>query len=133
MIDCGNLVEGYLTGIKVHQKEKKANLFLQETTGQNWVLTAIDVSELMVLQMCMQNIIDRISFWSSSNNDSDYRSKIFSLVCGKFAEEGDDLYLPSINKAVEMIQRGDALLIELEPVYGALVLILARDMSIAKE
>lgn len=132
MLDFNKFVEGHLTGIKVYQTEKRAVLFLQEPAGRSWVLTATDVSEFMILQMRMQNIIDRISFWDASSNDVDYRSKLFSLMYGKFVEEKDDLNLPLINQAIETIRRGDAVLVELEPVYGALVLILARGVSLAE-
>lgn len=130
MLDFSKFVEGHLTGLMVYQTEKRATLFLQEATGKNWVLTATDVSEFITLQMRMQNIIDRISIWDASNDEVDYRGKIFPLIHGKFVEEKDDLNSPVINQTIETIRRGDAVLVELEPVYGALVLILAREVSL---
>lgn len=132
MHDLNKFVEGYLTGVNVFKQEKKIILSLQEATGTRWALTASDVSEFMVLQMRMQNIIDRISIWDISSNDFDYRSKLFSLINGKFAEENDDLNAPVITQFVESIRRGDAVLIELEPVYGAIVLIFTRNFSFSK-
>jgi hypothetical protein len=133
MLDLSKFVEGHLIGVKVCQAEKRACLFLQEATGKNWILTATDVAELMILQMCMQNIIDRISIWDASSNDADYRSKLFSLFHGTFAEEKTDFNLPVINRAVETVRRGGAVLIEVEPVYGALVLILAKEIFLVEE
>ena len=132
MLDFSKFVEGYLIGVKVFQTEKRVAIFLQEVTGKNWMLTAKGVSEFMILQMCMQNIIDRISIWDISSDEVDYRSKIFSLIQGRFAEEKDDLNLPLINQAIDRIRRGDVILIELEPVYGALVLILASEVCLAE-
>ena len=132
MPDWNKFVEGHLIGIKVYQADKVAVLSLQEPAGKGWLLTATEVSEFMVLQMRMQNIIDRISIWNATSNDIDYRSKLYSLIHGKSVEGKDDLNSPVINKAVETIQRGDAVLIELEPVYGALVLILAKEVSLTE-
>lgn len=128
MLDFNKFVEGHLTGVTVSQTEKRVVLLLQDSTGKNWALTATDVSEFMILQMSMQNIIDRISVWDASSSDIEYRRKIFSLMYGKFAEEKDDLNLPLINRVIETIRCGDAILVELEPVYGALVLMLAREL-----
>lgn len=133
MLDFSKFVEGHLIGVKVYQAEKRAALCLREATGKSWVLTATDVFEFMILQMCMQNIIDRISLWDSSSDEVDYRGKLFSLIHGKFVEEKDNLHSPLIDQKIEMIRRGDAVLVELEPVYGALVLILARKVSLVED
>lgn len=132
MPDWNKFVEGHLIGIKVYQTDKVVVLSLQEPAGKGWMLTATEVSEFMVLQMRMQNIIDRVSFWNTTSNDIDYRSKLYSLIHGKYVEGKDDLNSPVITKAVETIRRGDAVLIELEPVYGAHVLILAKEASLTE-
>ena len=133
MLDFSKFVEGHLVGVKVYQAEKRVVLSLKEATGKSWILTATDVSEFMILQMCMQNIIDRISIWDASSEEEDYRNKIFSLIHGKFEGEKDDFSSPLINQTIEAIRRGEAMLVELEPVYGALVLILAKEVFLDVE
>ncbi|MES2740068.1 MAG: hypothetical protein V4754_03850 [Pseudomonadota bacterium] len=133
MLDFNKFVEGHLTGIKVYQEENRAELFLQETTGRKWVLNATDVSELMILQMRMQNIIFRIVIWDLNSNEEEYKGKIFSLIHGKFETGKDHLSSPVINAKIDMIRRGEAVLLELEPVYGALVLIIAKQVLLDSE
>lgn len=129
---CNKFIEGYLTGIAVDQLEKKIELSLQEPTGRCWVLTATNVSEFMVLQMRMQNIIDRISIWDSSSSDTDYRDKVFCLFHGKFANEKDDFNSPLISRTIEAIKHGNEILLELDPVYGAIVLMLIKQKNIER-
>lgn len=132
MIDFSKFVEGYLISVTVYRKEKKVCFWLQEVAGDNWLLTAFEVSEIMVLQMCMQNIIDRISIWDASSNDVDYCDKLYSLFTGKLPED-NDMNLPSIKSAVQSIKSGELFLLEIEPVYGAIVLALTKDVSLLKQ
>lgn len=85
----------------------------------------------MVLQMCMQNIIDRISIWDASSNIADYGDKLYSLFTGKLPDS-IDMSLPSIKSAIVSIQSGELSLVEIEPVYGAIVLILASEVSLSE-
>ncbi|MFM0607125.1 hypothetical protein PQR05_21605 [Paraburkholderia sediminicola] len=132
MLDLSKFVEAYLMGIEVDRVERKVVLSIKEPAGKGWILVATGVSELMVLQMCMQNIIDRISVWTGSAVDADCRERVFSLLSGRYATDRDDMESPLINRTVDAIQRGDSMLIELEPVYGASVLMLASGLSVAE-
>lgn len=132
MLDLSKFVEAYLMSIEVDRIERKVKLSIREPDGTGWILAATGVSELMVLQMRMQNIIDRISVWTESAVDADCRERVFSLLSGRSATDRDDMESPLINRTVDEIQRGDSMLIELEPVYGASVLMLASGLSVAE-
>ena len=125
MSDFDKLVEGYLNGVSVCKEERTVKLSLREPTGKNWTLTASDVSEMMVLEMRMQNIIDRIVIRDKSSKDCNYRDDVFLLVNGRAAGVDDDLNSRSINEIIDTINSGDAVLFKLEPVYGAIVIFLA--------
>lgn len=131
MLDLSKFVEGYLTGVTVYREEKKVCLSLQEVDGKKWLLTAFDVAEFMVLQMCMQNIIDRISIWDAATDVEAYVEKLYSLFTGKLSDN-NDMNMPSIEAAVQSIKSGEVFLLELEPVYGAIVLILTKNISFSE-
>ena len=130
MLDFSKFTEGHLTGLKVYQVEKRANLFLQEATGENWFLSVTEVVEFMTLQMRMQNIIDRICMWDAASDELEYQDKIFTLIHGKYVGENDDISSQVIIQTIDIIRRGEGVLIELLPVYGAHILIFAKSVSL---
>jgi hypothetical protein len=132
MIEFNKFVEGYLTSVLVYRKERKVCFSLQEVAGTNWILTASGVTELMVLQMRLQNIIDRISIWNASSDVSDYGDKLLSLFIGTLSED-NNMDMPLVKNAAQSIKSGELFLLEIEPVYGAIVLALVKDLSILKQ
>lgn len=129
MSDFDKLVEGYLEGVFVCREKRTVKLSLREPSGKSWALTASDVSEIMVLEMRMQNIIDQIVIRDKLSKDCNYRDDIFLLINGRSAGVNDDLNSQSINEIIDIITSGDAVLFKLEPVYGAIVLFLAGSVQ----
>ncbi len=130
MQNLEKFIECYITGIVIDRVNKFVIISIQDSKGENWTLEGVDVADFMVLQMSMVNIIDRISIWNHLSNIDEYRNKVFALLNGKIPAEAINLDSPLINQIVEKIKLEEFILIEFEPVYGALVLMLAKTFTI---
>lgn len=125
--DLDRFIEAFFDGIKVNHEDKEVSLFLRDHDGMKWILMAEDVSDCMVFQMNILNIIDRITFWDDSSNEKYYIDQLFCLYCGYYIEEEEKVNkFPFIREYIKKIKCNEAFLIELEPVYGANVLVLAK-------
>jgi hypothetical protein len=119
-------VETYFDGIKLNHENKEVYLFLRDHNAVRWVLMAEGVSDCMVLQMRTLNIIDRITFWDVSSNEESYIDKLFCLHKGYYPGEKDKRDFLFITGSIEKIKHDEMFLMELEPVFGANVLVLAK-------
>ena len=129
------LVEVMIRGISVAKGTGGRSVLvnMEDNDGNVWILTASEVSELLVEEMRLQNIIEQIVLFDGSAVDSeDARKKIFFLLRGKYPESKDDLAWDGVEKAVADISNGKTCLLEIAPVYGAYVLLIARAISLEK-
>lgn len=118
-VSIESLAEGQNVHIRILDHEKN-----------RWILTATAVNAFSLNDMCLQNIIDHISLYDMSNVDSDIEGiqrKIFFLLQGRFPVAEDELILKeSIERIFKDIRESRSLLLEIEPVCGAEVLLLAK-------
>lgn len=131
MGELDRFVEGKIISVRLNEVEKKVTILLNEPGGGAWSLVAVNVFDLMVLQMRMQNIIDRISVWTSGDDPIDYRDKLFVLFGGG-ERENQMCNVESVEREVGFIQGGGKILLEFEPVFGAIVLVLATELVLEK-
>lgn len=130
-MDWSNFVEGYLTGIAVSDGKKIVDISLRDASGQSFILRLVDVDRFVTYEMREKNIIDRINLWGQHSEEKDFREVLSSLVSGKMDGTFEKEFLPLIDHEVESIRRGEKLLLEIEPVFGAYVIALAHNVSVS--
>jgi len=129
--DTGRFVEAKLTGVTANQKKRCVDLFITDTSSQNWHLVANEVQDFMVIEMRLQNIIDRMILWGSSD-EIECRRRLFCMLYGYRPSAEDNMYLPTINNNFMALKQEGYHLLEIEPVFGALIFILAKHLQIEK-
>jgi hypothetical protein len=132
MSDWSEFVEGYLTGVVLRDKDKAVDIYLSDCSHRKHTLTAFGVKEMRVWEMRQKNIIDRISLWNSSSCESEYQERISFLLYGEQSDKNrvSPLRKVAVENAIQSIRDGSMILMEIEPVYGALVLIQAERVTI---
>ena len=137
MEELSNFVEGYVTGIFVTNLSsvgRAVSIFLLDRDRDNFVLKAEGVEKFIANEMREQNIIDRINVWNAKSDENSFRQILTTLISGKSEyEKLDDAFLPLIDQHIGAVRDGKKILIEIEPVYGVSVIILARNVSLTKQ
>ncbi len=64
------------------------------------------------------------------SDPADYRETLTGLLTGPEADLSDPAWTPVLARSFDAIQRGDQVLMALEPVFGAGVMILAARVSV---
>ena len=131
MVDFDRFVEGHITTIETNDQAKSVCIEITDRYGKKARLVASGVREVVAIEMRLQNIIDRISVWNSASKDSLYRESLHLLICGTLSVRSDDLNSPIIDTVVDSIKRGELIFLEIEPVYGALILLTGKEVSIS--
>ena len=113
--------DGVLIRILDHEKKR-------------WELTASRVRYFLLTDMCLQNIIESIGVVDEFTVDAEFeatREKIFFLLQGRYPEAKDELVMKDfIEKILKDIRTSQCLLLEIKPVYGAYVLLIASHVSL---
>lgn len=129
------LIECKINGISVVEKMDGQSVLvsIEDNDRNAWILTASAVGDLIVEEMRLQNIIEQISMFEGPAVDNeDARRKIFFLLRGKYPESKIDLVWGGVEKVVADISVGNCFLLEIEPVYGAYVLMIAQSISLER-
>lgn len=128
-------VEGRLAGVILRDQDNAVDIYISNRLRQKYTLTARGLKELRVWEMRHKNIIDRISLWDASSPETEYKERLAFLIYGAQEEKnkGAPESMAALAEAIESIRAGNAVLVEMEPVYGALILILAESVVISPE
>ena len=132
-MDFDAFVECRINTVSVVETEKGTNVLvdIEDHEKKHWLLTASVVSDFVLKEMRLQNIIDRINLLDKNNiGDKESREKIFYLLRGKLPESEDELTWEGVEKIIRDIQESKSILLEIEAVYGASVLLVAKDISL---
>ena len=131
MINFDKFVEGYLTGVVISDCKKNVSITLVDVEKNTSILELVKVTELMVVQFCMQNIIERISIWTGGSNRKDYENMLYTLTHAKIREDNDSVNLLAIdNIAKELEVDTNKKLIVIEPIYGALLISICEGFNL---
>ncbi|WP_026096991.1 hypothetical protein, partial [Ideonella sp. B508-1] len=90
------------------------------------------VDDLVVNEMRLSNIVDRVNRFNANDiqeEGSEVMSRLFFLMRGE-EPEPSDLEWPALQEKRASIRAGKLSLLEVEPVYGATILILAKDFRL---
>lgn len=95
-------------------------------------IVATGVDDFVVNEMRLSNIIDRVSRFNVSdvkNESAEIARCLFFLMRG-IEPSPSDLKWPPLLKKLAQVYEGTLCLLEIEPVFGARILILAEDFRL---
>lgn len=115
---------------------KKVLFCILDHNKNKWELCADDVKYFLLNGMCLQNLIESINLYKTSNINEcleDVRSKVFYLLQGRYPEAQDEEFLREVvEKKIDDIKASTSLLLEIQPVYGAYILLMTSGISITQ-
>lgn len=123
-------VEAFVRGLAVDPLTNKAEVHLMDHQRQSFILMAAGVHSVFATEILLNNIIDRISIWDSSCPQQEYFDDLWMLLCGDMDGKGDPARQVRVQSALQDMKEGGLQLLKVEPVYGALVLILGSSYEV---
>jgi hypothetical protein len=129
MDDWNTLVESTIDAIYVDAatKEVVIEITCAWAVAERKRLVATGVDEFVVTQMRIYNIVDRANQFNAVNfnkNSTEIARRVFVLIRGREPNQ-EDLEWPVLKDKLARLQGGSLSLLEIEPVYGATITILA--------
>lgn len=134
MNSWGVLVESTIDSVHVNALNKEIRINVTcacEGKGRQQII-ATGVDDFVVSEMRISNIIDRVNRFDGDDldrSDSDTSKRLFFLMRGK-APSFSELEWDVLQKKLSYIRDGKLSLLEIEPVYGATIIILAKSFSL---
>jgi hypothetical protein len=128
-MDFSNCVEGHLTGISVDEELKTIDFSIRLQAGGVVALKARDVTQFVANEFREKNIIDRINVWNQESKVDSFQHHLLELVTGRTDAVIDGAFASIFEGQLKAISAGEKVLVEIEPVYGARALILAKSLS----
>lgn len=129
-----SLVEATIDAIHVDvaNKEVRIELTCAWQSKDRKRIVANGVDDVVVNEMRLSNIVDRVSRFAAedfADDGDEVASRLFYLMRGK-EPSPSDLEWPLLREKLARIQCGALGLLEIEPVHGATILVLAEDFRL---
>lgn len=128
------LVESTIESIHTDSKNKR--VYIQLTCvwegGGRRRLSAVGVDDFFANEMRLSNVVEQVKIFDSTCNevsDAELADRLFFLMRGKELTPPDLEWSQLLNK-MSRIRSGELVLLEVEPIYGVSVLILAEEVWI---
>lgn len=128
MKNLDRFTEAKLTGIQVMGDPRTLTLTLIDTAGILFSWEAHGVHRLIVSEFRESNIVDNLTIWDSNSDPSIYRDALMVLVNGKLSQSKNLDQERIIAKEIDSIVSGRHIFAELEAVYGAQILVIAKEI-----
>lgn len=124
------LVEATIDAIRVDPSKKEICIEVTCAWGakERKRIVATGVDDFVVNEMRLSNVVDRVSLVNAKdvkNDDKGVSRRLFFLMRGK-EPAPLDLEWAALKEKLERMHDGRLSLLEMEPVYGATVIILAE-------
>ena len=137
-MDFGSLVESMIYGISISKQPGEyssskhiVSIDIEDNYKNRWSLTATGVSDLCIKSLCIQNIIHEVYLFEGVSSDcDDVRNKIHFLLDAGDQSNKNDWVWKLVEQFVTSISAGQACLLEIEPVCGAYILMIAESISL---
>lgn len=134
MDDWKTLVESTIEAIHVDSKNKAVVI---EVTcvwedKERKRIVALGVDDFVVNEMRLSNVVDQVRRFGAvdlNGGESEITRRLFVLMRGKKPSQ-TDLEWPVLKEKLARIREGSLGLLEIEPVYGAKITILATDFRL---
>jgi hypothetical protein len=129
-----SLVEAVIDAVHVDLKNKKVRVELTCAWNDKdrLAIVASGVDDFLVNEMRLSNIVDRVSRFDADSIEAEDKTvarRLFLLMQGR-EPDASDLESPLLKEKLRCIQNGSLGLLEIEPVYGATILVLAENFKI---
>ena len=139
VVNFDNFLECEFDSVSVISTSEGSGVLIRilDHEKKRWELTASSVCYFVLNGMCLQNVIERIWICDASNLVETFevvREKIFFLLQGRYPEAKDELVLKDVIEGIlKRIMASQCLMLEITPVYGAYVLLIANRVSLHQE
>jgi len=131
MKDIERFVEAHFLGVDISEALRTVKLTFREPSGRYFFLSAFGLHRLLISEYRETNIVDRLNFWDSSAAPENYRNALCSLVSGDHDWQRNN-WIQVIEMETKAVRYGTRIFIEIEAVYGAQVLMLAKSIGISE-
>lgn len=128
MSDYAKFVDSHLTSIRCYEKEKRVEFAFALPSGADCLLAVDGVDRMLIHEMREQNIVESVEVYDGTCSEDDLRWAVEMLTTpgGKV----DPIpFAPVIRSVMDRIAMGEQVLLAITPVYGAMVLALAAQVS----
>lgn len=132
MDDWDALTEATIDAIRVEptKKEIRIDVTCRWEGERRKQIVAQGADDFVVNEMRLSNIIDRITRLEvGAGQDAETTRRLFYLMRGR-EPDVSELQWPALLEKLDRLRAGSLTLFELEPVYGATVLILAESIQL---
>ena len=123
-------VEGFIKGLHFDQEHRVAEVFLATTQGDRFVLRATEAQAFLATDVLLNNIVDRIHVWDYSSSTDDYLDDLWVVFFGEVESRTDPGQTHFVDVQLQAIRERRLQFLKVEPVYGALVLVLAQKFTL---
>ena len=128
------LIESTLDAVHVDPLNKEIRIELtcawEDKTRKQ--IVAIGVDDFVLDEMRLSNVVDRVSCFNADDLheiDSIAAKTLFFLLRGR-EPNPSDFEWPTLKEKLACIRDGTLSLLKIEPVYGAMVIVLAKDIKL---
>lgn len=128
------LVETIIQSVAVTQTGHGQNVLITilDHEANTWSLTAFSVSDFTLSGMRSSNIIDRINFFDAESPDlEDLQDTLLFLLGGRYTMK-EEWKTKLVAQHVQKIRNSEYVLLEIEPVAGAYIVLLAEKILLEK-
>lgn len=131
MVIIETLIEAQIIRVLLDKARTTAEVELLSADRQkHWCLVANGVDEFLMDELNLYNIVDDIFVYGADDvNDSDFVAQLYYLLRRKEISKNDTSW-PFLQEKIMLVRNNDLKFWVIHPVYGGLVFILAKEISI---
>jgi hypothetical protein len=132
------LVETIIQSVAVTQTKHGQDVLITILDHQKntWILTACSMSEFILNGMCQTNIIECVNFFDAESPDIEYiQDTLLYTVRGRNSKENEEIKeweTQLVAQRVQKMKESGYVLLEIEPVAGAYIVLLAEKILLEK-
>ncbi|GAB3627740.1 hypothetical protein PTE30175_02436 [Pandoraea terrae] len=125
-----HLVEAEITGILVFADKKCVEIKIRDSNRNDWLILAEGVDDVLVEEMRLTNIVDRVWQVDASTSITERVAQRIYYLLRDGDSEGFDKEWSVLQAKLDAIRRNELSFCEIEPVYGATVMMLAKHIKL---
>ena len=130
MTQLSDCIDAHITGIAVTDPPGGVEIVFRSSASVCFSMIAEGVDRLAVSEFREANIVDKVFVWDSRSDPQDYRELLTAVISGRSARTVHMTWTPIVESEVELIKAGRKVLVEIQPVFGARVALLARNIDL---
>jgi hypothetical protein len=132
MVNLDDLVEAHVTSVVISTLQSSAKVLVSDSHGSGWLITADGIDDLWISDVSLSNIIDRVFLVERPHKITPEIKERILWLMKRDSPRTEDLEWPPLKVKTDALALGELCFLEIEPVYGAFALILAKKITIEK-